>query len=105
VVRIENLNEITFERGYAFSSRLLSDTASEFLKFAGEKDLCARTAKNEFIMVKISTTGKATSDTERNLIKALKDLNPSVRYASGSAVQNSDMSIDAACESARKGLA
>jgi GGDEF domain-containing protein len=105
VVRIENLNEITFERGYAFSSRLLSDTASEFLKVAGEKDLCARISKNEFVMVKINTTGKATWDTARNLVKTLKDLNPPVCFLSGSAIQNADMSVDAAYESARKGLA
>lgn len=105
VVRIENLNEITYERGFAFSSRLLSDTASEFLKLAGDKDLCARTAKNEFVMVRISTTGKATWDTARNLIKTLSDSNPAVRFVSGSAIQNTDMSVEAAYESARKGLA
>lgn len=105
LVRIENLNEITFESGYAFSSRLLSDTASGFLKFAGEKDLCARTGRNEFVMVKINTTGKSTWDTARNLLKELKDSNPQARFVSGSALQNPDMSVDAAYESARKGMA
>jgi len=105
VVRIENLNEITFEQGYAFSSRLLSDTASEFRKFAGEKDLCARTGRNEFVMVKINTTGKSTWDTTRNLVKVLKDSNPQARFISGSALQNPDMSVDDAYESARKGMA
>ena len=99
-IRLSNLMTLNYEKGFAFTSQIILDTAGMFKSYATEKDICAHINKNEFVMLKFNTTGDETLQTARKLYDELREHNPSVDVTAGTSFKSEDMTIEAALDAA-----
>ena len=99
-IRLSNLMVLNYEKGFAFTSKVIIDTSLIFKSYATEKDICAHISKNEFVMLKFNTTADETLDTAKKLYDEIRKCNPVIDAAAGSSFKNHDMTIEAALNAA-----
>lgn len=80
VIKIKNYEEITSKNNNNFKNNLINSVSESLKNYATEKDICSRITKDEFSIIKIDTTKKATIKTATRILKELSSNNPLISF-------------------------
>ena len=82
-IRISNLAALGYEKGFAFTNRIVSDAARIVASYTTSADICARISKNEFAIVQCGATASQTMQSAGELSGELKRLDSDAAFAAG----------------------
>lgn len=99
-IRISNLMALNYEKGFAFTSQIIMDTAEKVKSHATEKDICSHISKNEFVMLKFNTTDDETLQTAQKLYEDIRMSNSFIEVAAGSSFKTENMTMEEALDAA-----
>lgn len=94
VIKILDFKKIKSDKGQDFINNIINSVSLSLRKYADENDICSRIEKDEFSLIKISTTQKISDETASLIIKKLSSENPSVSFISKTSFKTQDKTLE-----------